>query len=94
MSAPERPVHQLIALAAIRSKEFGIWRVWNWSQVLAETRSIASGLAALGVERGARVAIVGDNRPRLYWSVCAAQLLGAVPVPLFQEANAEEMGFV
>jgi long-chain acyl-CoA synthetase len=80
--------------AAIRVKEYGIWRVWNWRQVQAETLAIAAGLAALGVERGAPVVIVGDNRPQLYWSVCAAQALGAVPVPVFQEANAAEMGFV
>ena len=79
---------------AIRAKELGIWRVWSWARVLDEVRAIAAGLAALGVARGARVAVIGDNRPQLYWSMCAAQMLGAVAVPIYQEANAAEMGFV
>src|SRR3954470_7373669 len=76
-----RNARDLTDRAAIRAKEYGIWRVWTWRQVHAETRAIAAGLAALGVECGAPVVIVGDNRPQLYWSVCAAQALGAVPVP-------------
>ena len=79
---------------AIRAKELGIWRVWTWSEVLAEVRAIAAGLAALGVARGARVAVIGDNQPQLYWSICAAQMLGAVPVPIYQEATAMETGFI
>lgn len=79
---------------AMRAKELGIWRAWTWVEVLAETRAIAAGLAALGVARGARVAVIGDNRPQLYWSVCAVQMLGAVPVPIYQEASATEAGFI
>jgi long-chain acyl-CoA synthetase len=89
-----RNARDLTDRAAIRAKEYGIWRVWTWRQVHAETRAIAAGLAALGVECGAPVVIVGDNRPQLYWSVCAAQALGAVPVPVFQEAGVAEMSFV
>ena len=79
---------------AMRAKEYGIWREWTWAAVLTETRAIAAGLAASGVGRGATIAIIGDNRPHLYWSICSAQMLGAVPVPIFQEANAAEMGFI
>src|SRR6185437_14261895 len=89
-----RNARDLAGRAAVRAKEYGIWRVWNWQQVLAETRAIGVGLAALGIERGAPVGIIGDNRPQFYWSLCAAQALGAVPVPIFQEANAAETGFV
>src|SRR5690348_3729435 len=76
-----RNARDLTDQPAIRSKEYGIWRVWTWRQVHSETRAIAAGLAALGVKRGAPMVIVGDNRPHLYWSICAAQALGAVPVP-------------
>src|SRR4029077_18744176 len=51
-------------------------------------------LAARGFQRGARLAVVGDNRPRLYWAMMAAQALGGVPVPLYQDAVASEMAFV
>lgn len=80
--------------AAIREKDLGIWQTWTWSQVLHEVEALAAGLAALGLARGGHLAIVGDNRPRLYWSMSAAQALGAVPVPLYQDAVASEMQFV
>ena len=64
---------------AIREKDLGIWQTWNWRQVRDEVRRIACGLSALGVKSGDKVAIIGDNRPRLYWSIVACQALGAIP---------------
>jgi long-chain acyl-CoA synthetase len=80
--------------AAIREKDLGIWQTWTWSQVLGEVEALAAGLSMLGLSRGHHLAIVGDNRPRLYWAMTAAQALGAVPVPLYQDAVASEMRFV
>jgi long-chain acyl-CoA synthetase len=79
---------------AIREKDYGIWQTWTWAQTRDGVRTMAAGLAALGVKRGDKIAIVGDNRPQLYWSMCAAQCLGAVPVPVYQDAVADEMAFV
>ncbi len=79
---------------AIREKDLGIWQSWSWSQVAEEVRALACGLAALGFKRGDKLAIVGDNRPRLYWGMVAAQCLGGVPVPMYQDAVAEEMTYV
>ena len=79
---------------AMREKDMGIWQGWTWSQVADEVAALACGLAELGFKRGDRLAIIGDNRPRLYWSMCAAQILGGVPVPLYQDAVAQEMVFV
>jgi long-chain acyl-CoA synthetase len=62
--------------------------------VAEEVRAMACGLAELGFKRGDNLAIIGDNRPRLYWAMCAAQMLGGVPVPLYQDAVAGEMAFV
>src|SRR5262245_43619884 len=76
---------------AVREKDLGIWQTWTWSQAQEEVRSLACGLAALGFRRGDNLAIIGDNRPRLYWAMTAAQALGGVPVPLYQDAVAEEM---
>lgn len=83
---PQRP--------AMREKDYGIWQTWTWSQVAEEVRALACGLAELGFRRGDRIAIIGDNRPRLYWTMCAAQALGGVPVPLYQDSVAAEMAFV
>ncbi|MCW5771710.1 MAG: AMP-binding protein, partial [Rhodospirillaceae bacterium] len=79
---------------AIREKDLGIWQTWTWRQVRDEIRVMASGFASLGLGRGDKVAIVGDNRPQLYWAMVAAQALGAVPVPVYQDAGAAEMRFV
>ncbi len=80
--------------AAMREKDLGIWQRWTWADVLEEVRALSMGLRELGLKRGQTLAIVGDNRPRLYWSMCAAQALGAIPVPVYQDSVAEEMGYV
>jgi long-chain acyl-CoA synthetase len=82
------------ARPAFREKYLGIWQEWSWLQVNAEVRALACGLAALGFERGMNLAIIGDNRPRLYWAMLAAQCLGGVPVPLYQDAPAADMAHV
>ena len=80
--------------AAFREKDLGIWQSWTWSEVRDEVRALACGLKAMGLERGDKLAIIGDNRPRLYWTMVAAQAIGAVPVPLYQDSVADEMAFV
>ena len=67
---------------AMREKELGIWQSWTWAEAAVEIRALACGLASLGLKRGDKLAIIGDNRPRLYWAMTAAQALGAIPVPL------------
>jgi long-chain acyl-CoA synthetase len=79
---------------SMREKEFGIWQSWSWAEVLDEVRAFALGLKALGLKHGDAIAVIGDNRPRLYWTFLAAQSLGAIPVPVYQDAVAEEMTYV
>ncbi len=79
---------------AIREKEYGIWQSWTWAEVLEEVKCFAIGLKKLGVKRGQKIAVVGDNRPRLYWSMVAIQSLGGVPVPVYQDSVVEEMSYV
>ena len=82
------------ASPAYREKEFGIWQTWTWAQTEKEIEALALGLINLGVNEGDFIAIIGRNRPYLYWAMVAAQSVGAVPVPLYQDANAEEMAYV
>ena len=79
---------------SIRVKDLGIWQSWTWAEAASEIRALACGLASLGLKRGEKLAIIGDNRPRLYWGMTATQALGAVPVPLYQDAVADEMAYV
>ena len=62
------------ARPAFRHKDFGLWRTWSWAEVYGETRAIAVELIALGLDRGDTIAIVGANRPKLYWSITVAQM--------------------
>jgi len=79
---------------AMREKEFGIWQSWNWTQVAEEIRHLALGFLSLGVKEGEHIAIIGRNRPMHYWSMVAAQMVRAVPVPIYQDSVAEEMAYV
>jgi len=78
---------------AIREKDLGIWQTWTWREFADEVRLLACGLAEAGLTRGSHFALVGANRPRIYAAMAAAQCLGAIPVPLYQDAVASEMAF-
>jgi long-chain acyl-CoA synthetase len=78
----------------MRHKDLGIWQTWTWGETLELVRAYAVGLHRLGLKRGETIAIVGANRPKLYWSVMAAQMLGAVPVPVYADAVADELSYV
>ncbi|WP_035919874.1 AMP-binding protein [Leisingera aquimarina] len=90
----QRNAAQFADAPAYREKEFGIWQCWTWAEAAKEIEALALGLINLGVNEGDFVAIIGRNRPYLYWSMVAAQAVGAVPVPLYQDAVAEEMAYV
>ncbi|MBI2878381.1 MAG: AMP-binding protein, partial [Candidatus Rokubacteria bacterium] len=79
---------------AIREKDRGIWRPYTWADAAEHVRAFALGLAALGFRRGDALSVIGDNRPRLYWAQLAAQALGGIPVPLFQDSIARELQYV
>jgi long-chain acyl-CoA synthetase len=79
---------------AFRHKDLGIWQAWTWSEVNDIVRAYAAALSELGLRHGDTIAIVGANRPKLYWSIMAAQALGAIPVPVYADAVADEMAYV
>ncbi len=80
--------------AAIREKDYGIWQSYTWQDYLDQTRDFALGMASLGFKREDKVAIIGDNRPQLYWGLAASQCLGGVPVPLYQDAIEKELLYI
>jgi long-chain acyl-CoA synthetase len=84
----------MAARPAIREKNRGIWRTFTWAQYWEEVRDFSLGLAAHGFRRGDKLAVIGDNRPRLYWAQLAAQCLGGTAVPMYQDSIASELVFV
>ncbi len=89
-----RNVSQYGGSPAYREKEYGIWQSWTWAETAEQVEALALGLLNLGVNEGDFIAIIGRNRPYMYWSMVAAQSVGAIPVPLYQDAVAEEMEYV
>ncbi|MGL5446721.1 MAG: AMP-binding protein [Rhabdaerophilum sp.] len=85
-SRPDRP--------GMRHKDLGIWTEWSWAEVERKVRAFTIGLMAHGLERGDKVAIIGNNRPKLYWSMMAVQCAGGIPVPVYADAVADEMAYV
>ena len=81
------------AAAALREKEFGIWQMLTWGALATLVRELACGLAQAGLRSGQHLVVIGENRPRLYAAMLAAQSLGAVPVPLYQDAATTEFVF-
>ena len=89
-----RNAERLADRPAVREKAFGIWQVWSWRQVKGEVFAFAAGLDALGFAPGDKLAIIGRNRPRMYWGMTAAQCVGGIPVPVYQDSVVEEMEYV
>ena len=83
---PDRP--------AFRHKDLGIWQAWTWGQVHETVRAYAQGLSELGVGEDTKIAVIGYNRPRLYWTMAAAQWLRAIPIPVYADSVADEMAYV
>jgi len=83
---PERP--------ALREKDRGIWQTYSWRRYWEEVRDFAQGLAAEGFGRGDKLSVIGENRPRLYVAQLAAQSLGGIAVPVYQDAIATELAYV
>src|SRR5260370_24700942 len=89
-----RNAAQFSSRPAFRHKDLGIWQKWTWTEVAEIVRAYAAGLQRLGLHPGDTIAIVGSNRPKLYWTVMAAQALRAIPVPVYSDAVADELAYV
>ncbi|MEY2860519.1 MAG: hypothetical protein RL392_977, partial [Pseudomonadota bacterium] len=77
----------------MREKEYGIWQSLTWRDLAAMVEQLAAGLHQAGLRRGEHMVVVGSNRPRLYATMLAVQSLGAVPIPLYQDAAGAECVF-
>ena len=93
---PRLMLHQAATRAqapAMREKEYGIWQTTTWSELDQLVQAIAAGLHLAGLKREEHLVLLGSNRPRLYAAMLAAQSLGAIPIPLYQDAVAPECVF-
>jgi long-chain acyl-CoA synthetase len=89
-----RNAEEMASRPAIREKRRGIWQSFTWARYWQEVRELALGLSTSGFNRGDKLAVIGDNRPRLYWAQLAAQCLGGTAVPVYQDSIAAELAYV
>jgi len=79
---------------AMRKKRYGIWQEYTWAQSLQSVTDLCLGLVSLGLKRGEKVAIIGDNDPEFYWTQYAVQAAGGVTTAIFTDANLQEMSYI
>ena len=79
---------------AYRQKDLGIWQTVTWQEAADIAREMGLGLASLGLERGDKVAVIGQNTTLMYIAFDAVQSVGGIPVPLYADSVAEEMSYV
>ena len=76
---------------AFRERRYGIWQEQDWRAVFDEIAAMAAGLEEVGLAAGAAMTVIGDNRPRLYYAMLAANMLRAFPSPAFPDVPLEEL---
>jgi long-chain acyl-CoA synthetase len=79
---------------AMREKEFGIWRPYTWQDYYENVKFLCLGMVALGLKKGDKVAMIGDNRPEGLWTEMAALCAGGIGVWLFQDCMMDEVKFI
>ncbi|MBS0223979.1 MAG: AMP-binding protein [Proteobacteria bacterium] len=90
----ERNAQESATAAGMREKTRGVWQTFTWADYRDRVRDLALGLASLGFQRGDKLSVVGDNRPQLYIGQIAAQVLGGMSVPVYQDSIAAELVYV
>jgi long-chain acyl-CoA synthetase len=78
---------------AMREKDRGIWKSFTWQQYGERVRHLALYLMSLGVEPGHKVALLGENKPQIYWAEMAAQAVGAAAVGIFSDCGPKEVAY-
>lgn len=78
---------------AMRKKRYGIWQEYSWADSLAHIRDFCLGLVILGLQRGDKVSIIGDNDPEYYWAELAVQSAGGTVIGIFTDAASHELDY-
>ncbi|HDJ28647.1 MAG TPA: long-chain fatty acid--CoA ligase, partial [Proteobacteria bacterium] len=79
---------------AMREKDYGIWQSFTWQEYFDHVKYFALGLAALGIKKDDKIAIIGDNRPEWIYAELASQCLGAIPIGIYQDSILKEVSYI
>lgn len=78
---------------AMREKDRGIWKSYTWQEYHDRVKHLSLFLKKAGLSPGDNVALLGENKPEIYWAELAAQAAGAASVGIFSDCGAEEVKF-
>ncbi|MBI4671957.1 MAG: AMP-binding protein [Chloroflexi bacterium] len=78
---------------AMRQKDKGVWRAYTWNDAYTQVRQLTLGLLALGLARGERVCIIGDNDPQYFWAQLAIQAAGGIAIGIFTDSAPAEIQY-
>jgi len=76
------------------TKTDGAWSWMSYSEFGTEVAAARGGLAALGVERADRVAVISDNRVEWAVGAYATYSLAASYVPMYEAQHGEEWHYI
>jgi long-chain acyl-CoA synthetase len=79
---------------AMRKKRFGIWQEYTWQDSFEKVKLFCLGLVSLGLKRGDKVIIIGDNDPEYFWAQLAIQAGGGVAVGIFTDSIPSEIQYI
>lgn len=79
---------------AMRQKDRGLWREFTWGGSYEQVQQLALGLMSLGLKRGEKVCIIGDNDPQYFWVQLAVQAGGGVAVGIFTDSTPPEIEYI
>lgn len=79
---------------AMRKKDFGIWKEFTWRDAYVNVRYLSLCFLHLGLQRGDKVAIIGENEPEWFWAEFAAQAAGGISVGIYTDMVPEQVEFM
>jgi len=68
---------------AIRKKEYGLWHDISWNEYYSRAQYAGSALISMGLQKGDRVSIIGDNCPEWVIIDMGIQCAGGVAVGVY-----------
>ncbi|MCU0579127.1 MAG: AMP-binding protein, partial [Desulfobacterota bacterium] len=79
---------------ALRHKDYGIWKRISWKEYGEMVRVVAAGLISLGVQRGDKVSILGENRPEWLFCDLGNMSVGGVSVGVYPTSAPDQVAYV
>ena len=78
---------------AMREKDRGIWNKYTWADYYAIVERLTMAFLELGLQKNEKVAIIGENKPHVYWAELASLSCGAPVLGIFSDCTPPEIKY-